>query len=199
MTDKKECSDISTDRMPDDATAQDMVRNNINWMLAVAERLLGDRSLAEDAVQDAFLSAFKKLGSFEQRSSLKTWLHRITVNAALMKLRQRKRRAEQSIEELLPQFDDDDCRLEIPWQDSSGVQQIVARDQLHRHIREKIALLPEDYRIVLLLRDIEGYSTEEVAGLLELSSGNAKVRLHRARAALKKLLEPSLRDEVSAK
>ena len=81
-------------------------------MLKLAERLLGDRALAEDTVQDAFISAFRGLDKFEGRSSLKTWLHRIIVNAALTKLRQSKRRAEQSVDEYQPEFDRYDCRVE---------------------------------------------------------------------------------------
>ena len=82
-----------------------LVRNHIGWMLALARRILGDHALAEDAVQDAFINAFHALDSFEGRSSLKTWLHRITVNACLMKMRQSKQRAEQAIDEYLPEFD----------------------------------------------------------------------------------------------
>ena len=75
----------------DDAAAEELVRKNISWMIAVSEKLLGDHSLAEDAVQEAFLAAFRGLEKFVDRSSLKTWWHRITVNASLMKLRQLKR------------------------------------------------------------------------------------------------------------
>ena len=75
-----------------DVDPEKLVRDNIAWMLKLAERLLGDRALAEDTVQDAFISAFRGLDKFEGRSSLKTWLHRIIVNAALTKLRQSKRR-----------------------------------------------------------------------------------------------------------
>ena len=96
------------------AEAEEVVRDNIGWMLALAERILRDRGLAEDAVQEAFMAAFRGLSDFEGRSSLKTWLHRITVNASITKLRQVKRRAEQSIDEHLPEFDRHECRIEAP-------------------------------------------------------------------------------------
>jgi RNA polymerase sigma-70 factor (ECF subfamily) len=174
---------------------EQMVRDNIGWMLNLAQHLLGDRGLAEDAVQDAFISAFQALDKFEGRSSLKTWLHRITVNAALTKLRQSKRRAEQSIDLDLPEFDQYDCRIEAPWHYMVPLEEVIENDDLRDRVRESIATLPDSYRIVLQLRDIEGYDTSEVAQLLEISEANVKVRLHRARAVLKKRLEPILRGE----
>jgi len=179
----------------DTDSADALVRDNIGWMLAVAQRLLKDRALAEDAVQEAFLSAFRGLGKFEQRSSLKTWLHRITVNACLMKLRQLKRLAEQPIDEYLPEFNRYECRVEARWGNLASVEEILNNEQRSAQVHEMIDKLPGDYRIVLLLRDIEGYNTEEVVELLGISESNVKVRLHRARAALKKLIEPILRGE----
>ncbi len=180
----------------DAAQAETMVRDNIGWMLNIAQRLLNDHALAEDAVQDAFLAAFKGFDKFEQRSSLKTWLHRITVNAALMKLRRLKRLAEQPIDEYLPEFDRYDCRIEAPLKTIHNIEDIVNSEQRSAQVHAIIDKLPDDYRIVLLLRDIEGYSTEEVTQLLGISKSNVKVRLHRARAVLKKQLDPILRGET---
>ncbi len=180
------------------AEPERLVRENISWMLALAERLLRDRALAEDAVQDAFASAFRALDTFQGRSSIKTWLHRITVNASLSILRQIKRRAEQSIDEHLPEFDQHACRVETPWTRLVPLQEVVENHELMDRVHDCIAMLPDSYRIMLQLRDIEGYNTSEVAELLEISETNAKVRLHRARAALKKLLEPVLRGEVDS-
>jgi RNA polymerase sigma-70 factor (ECF subfamily) len=188
----------STQSTPEDAVAaEQLVRDNIAWMLALAERMLRDRSLAEDAVQEAFISALRGLSRFEGRSSIKTWLHRITVNASLTKLRQLKRLGEQSIDEYLPEFDRQDCRIEAPWTYLASVQEILENAELQARVNAGIDELPDSYRIVLQLRDIEGYATSEVAALLEISEANVKVRLHRARAALKKLLEPILRGELS--
>jgi RNA polymerase sigma-70 factor (ECF subfamily) len=165
-------------------------------MLALAERILRDRGLAEDAVQDAFMAAFRGLESFEGRSSLKTWLHRITANAALAKLRRLKRLAEQPVDELLPEFDHHGCRIEAPWTHTASMEELLESDAVRAHVAKGIEALPESYRIVLQLRDIEGYDTKEVATLLGIEANNVKVRLHRARAALKKLLEPVLRGEA---
>jgi RNA polymerase sigma-70 factor (ECF subfamily) len=198
MSDKSSTSQpITADAVAMDIEPEQLVRDNIAWMLNLAERLLRDRGLAEDSVQDAFISAFRGLHKFEHRSSLKTWLHRITVNAALTKLRQSKRRAEQSIDEDLPEFDQYDCRIEAPWNSLASVEEVIESAELCDRVTEGINKLPDSYRIVLQLRDIEGYDTAEVALQLEISESNVKVRLHRARAALKKRLEPILRGEVS--
>ena len=135
--------------------AEDLVRRNIGWMLALAENMLRDRGLAEDAVQDAFLAAFRGLDGFEGRSSLKTWLHRITVNAALDLLRKAGRLAEQPIDELLPEFDRHDCRLEPPWTGIVSPQEVMESADLGRQVQRRINALPDAYRIVLQLRDVE--------------------------------------------
>lgn len=180
----------------DAAHAEAFVRANIGWMRALGRRMLRDDALADDCVQEAFIKAFRKIDGFEGRSSLKTWLHRITVNEALMKLRALKRLAEQPIDELLPEFDDTACRIEAPWPYLASAEEIVERKSTRALVLAAIGELPDNYRIVLQLRDIEELETSEVAELLGLSEGNVKVRLHRARAALKKLLEPVLRGEA---
>jgi len=176
--------------------AEQLVRVNIGWMLALAERILRDRGMAEDAVQEAFMAALRGLDGFEGRSSLKTWLHRITVNAALAKLRRLQRLVEEPIDELLPQFDRQDCRIEAPWTHPAPIEELLDSEAVRARVTEGINALPDSYRIVLQLRDIEGYDTKEVATLLGIDQNNVKVRLHRARAALKKLLEPVLRGEA---
>jgi len=195
MADKQQ-PDHSPPVKPDEIQADKLVRDNIGWMISVAQRLLGDRALAEDAVQDAFISAFRGLKDFQNRASLKTWLHRITINAALMKLRKIKRRSEQSIDVYQAEFDEYECRIEAPWKHVESVEDILESEQRRTQVHAAISQLPDNYRIVLLLRDIEGYSTNEVAQMLELSGSNVKIRLHRARTALKKLIEPILRGKT---
>lgn len=167
-----------------------IVRDNIAWMLAVARRILRDRDLSQDAVQNAFAKIHQNLGGFEGRSSLKTWMHRILVNEALMLLRKQKRSNEQSIDPLLPEFDANGCRIDGPFTNSETSEDQLQAKQRREIVKEKIDELPDQYRIVLVLRDIEELSTSDVAEALDLSEANVKVRLHRARAALKKLLEP---------
>ena len=174
----------------DAAAFERLVRDHAGRLLSVARRLLRSEDDAQDALQDAFLSAFRALERFETRARLSTWLHRIVVNASLMKLRRRQRKPEESIEDLLPKFKDDGHHADPPgpWRESSGAE----RNELRQVVRESIDRLPETHRTVLLLRDIEGFDTEETAKLLEVTSNAVKIRLHRARLALRGLIDPTL-------
>jgi RNA polymerase sigma-70 factor (ECF subfamily) len=177
----------------DDAAYELLVRSYTPRMLSVARRFLRSEEDARDAVQDAFLSAFRAIDRFEGNSRISTWLHRIVVNASLMKLRTRRRKPERSIEELMPGFLENG-HLEQPaseWRKLPEDQ--VAQSELRELLLEKIHELPESHRTVLLLRDIEELDTEETAKTLELTPGAVKTRLHRARLALRGLLEPHLR------
>lgn len=189
-----EASLVSRLRDGDEVAYEVLVRRYAPRMLATARRLLNDEAAAEDCMQEAFLNAFRSIDRFEERSSLSTWLHRITVNAALVRLRTRKRLGEQSIDGLMPEFDQNDCRIEPNWHFRETTEESLQRRQVRDLVIAKISELPETYRIVLMLRDIEELSTAEVAALLETTDGAVKIRLHRARAALKKLLEPIWKD-----
>jgi RNA polymerase sigma-70 factor (ECF subfamily) len=179
-------------RAGEEAAYEELVRSHGPRMLAVARRFLREEEDARDAVQDAFLSAFRALGRFEGQARLSTWLHRIVVNAALMKLRTRRRRPERPIEDFLPEFLEDGHMAQpaVAWRLPGD--EAVERRQLRDLVLEKVHELPEGYRNVLLLRDIEGLDTEETARLTGLGAGAVKTRLHRARQALRGLLEPHL-------
>ena len=159
-------------------------------LLAIARQILTCDDDAHDALQDGFITAFKAIGQFEGKSKLSTWLHRVVVNAALMRLRSKKRKREQSLDDLLPTFKEDghEARPTPEWNQSAlaGIQ----RKETQGLVRACIDRLPDDYRTVLLLRDIQELDTAEVAQHLGITEGNVKVRLHRARQALKTLLEP---------
>ncbi len=178
------------------SAAEILVRTHAGAMIAAAQRILGERSLAEDCAQEALINALAKIGSFEGRSSLKTWLHRITVNQALMKLRARRNVTDMPIDDWLPSFDENACRIEGPWTSLATPDEIVDRKDRRELVHRMIDRLPEGYRMVVKLRDIEELSTREVADGLGISEANVKVRLHRGRSALKKLLEPVLKGEV---
>ena len=170
----------------------DLVTHYGGPMLAVARRILGNEEDARDCVQDALISAAGNIEKFEGRSKLSTWLHRIVVNSALSQLRARSRRPEQSIEPLLPEFNMMGCRIELPEEDYLSLDELIDKSKVSATVRATIEQLPESYRVVLLLRDIEEFSVQETADLLETSPGAIKTRLHRARSALKTLLEPVL-------
>lgn len=159
-------------------------------MLATARRFLPCEQDRYDAVQEAFISAFQAIDRFEGNSKLGTWLHRILVNVCLMKLRSRARRHEVSIDDLLPKFDDSGHHTQsIPrWRQPDDDQ--LQCDETRTLVRRCIDMLPDDFRSVLFLRDIEELNTEETAATLNITPGAVKTRLHRARQALRTLLEP---------
>ncbi len=178
----------------DESAYEEVVRRFGPRMLSVARRLLSQDQDAQDALQDAFLSAFKSIDKFKEDARLATWLHRIVVNAALMKLRTKRRKPETTIDDLLPKYNEDGHRRGSgDWRvtHDTAVQTSEVREQ----VLHAIDMLPELYREILLLRDIEELSTEETAQQLEITEGAVKTRLHRARLALRELLDPYMRGE----
>ncbi len=163
-----------------------LVRTHSGRLLSVARRFLPNEQDAQDALQDAFIRAFKAIGSFESRAQLPTWLHRIVVNSALMKLRERRRKPEESLEDLLPTFmaDGHQTSDSRDWSDA-----VLERKDSARVVHAAIARLPEQYRVVIVLRDLEERDTAETAALLNTTPSAVKVRLHRARQALRALLD----------
>jgi RNA polymerase sigma-70 factor, ECF subfamily len=174
-----------------------VVRTHSGRMLSVCRRILRNDEEAKDAVQEAFVSAFRGISRFEGTSQLSTWLHRIAVNASLMRLRSRKRRPEESIDDLLPGFVDDGHAKVEPRDWSPSALQSLETNETREFVRGCIDRLPEMYRMVLLLRDIEELDTAEAAEVLGVSEGVVKVRLHRARHALRKLLSARFEESAS--
>jgi RNA polymerase sigma-70 factor (ECF subfamily) len=171
----------------------DLVRANTGRLLAVARRILRQDQEAQDAVQEAFVCAFKALPGFAGECRISTWLHRITVNACLMRLRRRVRRPEESIEDLLPAYHADGHTVEQfqPWDDSALAR--LEKNEMRSLVRSSIDRLPETYRTALLLRDIEEMDSDEAAALLGITPNALKIRVHRGRQALRTLLEPHVR------
>lgn len=179
-------------RAGEQAAYEELVRSCGARMLATARRLLPAEEDAKDAVQEAFLQAYRALPGFTGSSRLSTWLHRIVVNAALMKLRSRRRRPEQSIEALLPSFDETGHRVAVDDRPQALADAEIESAEVRAVVRRCIAELPESYRTVLVLRDLEELDTEQTAAALATSVEAVKMRLHRARQALKTLLEREL-------
>lgn len=161
----------------DDAYAQ-LVRAHRGTMTVVARRFFGDTPDAAEAVQDAFVSAFRAMSAFEGTAKLGTWLHRIMVNACLLKIRGRKR------SRLVPLED------EPPVADSPVEECGLFQAETCSRVRAGVEQLPAAYRTVIQLRDLDGLSTEETAARLGTNCGAVKTRLHRARQALRTILEP---------
>lgn len=147
---------------------------------------------AEEVVQDAFLTLFQKIHTFEERAALGTWLYRVATNAALMKRRGQRGDREVSLESRLPKFLDngrragDQTLLTADW--SQNPEANLLSRETQAIVNQAIDALPEQYRAVLLLRDIEGLSNEEVAEALGESVAAIKSRVHRGRMAFREEL-----------
>jgi len=147
---------------------------------------------AEEVLQDVLLTLARKGGSFEKRSALGSWIYRITTNAALNKRRGKRLVVETPLEELLPAFkpdghrDGDRAFILADW--SQNPEEEFLSGERRRVLERAIDGLPEHYRAVLVLRDVEGLSNENVAELLGESVPSVKSRLHRARMVLREQL-----------
>ncbi len=191
-TDADEAALVRALRAGDEAAYELMVRRYGARMLATAMRVMKREEDAADVVQEAYLSAFRAIDRFGGESRLSTWLHRIVVNAALMRLRSRRRRREESIDDLLPNFDETGHFAEPPSDWGAGADELLERKGTRAMVRAAIEELPDSYRTVLVLRDIEELDTEEVAEALGVTANAVKVRLHRARQALRSLIEKKM-------
>ena len=181
----------------DGAAFSELVHRYQDRVFALALHLLRDASEAEEVVQETFLSALENLAGFRGDAAFSTWLHRVAANAALMRLRRRRRApegtVEQPVEELLPRFDAAgriEASLHHDW--SKRADEQLEDREVRLAIENAVQNLPEDYRIVFLLRDVEGLSSEEMAEILGISVAAVKSRLHRARLVLREKLESYL-------
>ena len=143
---------------------------------------------SEDVTQEVLLTLFKKIHTFQGRSAFSSWVYRITLNATYMKLRSRKKEQSISIEELLPSFNGSGFQQEKIQDWSENTESLLFDNEVRETIQKAVNLLPDKEKIVFLLRDVEGLSTENVSEILELSVPAVKSRLHRARLFLRKKL-----------
>ncbi len=152
-------------------------------------KMCGNVQDAEDMVQDTFLNVFRYLKGFRYETRFRNWLYRIATSACIKKRRKSKYapREEISLEEFYP-AEGETPPAELPSWASVPLEEVL-NQELARTLREGILALPEKYRLVVLLRDIEGFSTAETAKILGLTPANTKIRLHRARLYLRKQLQ----------
>jgi RNA polymerase sigma-70 factor (ECF subfamily) len=176
----------------DSAALEPLMARFATRLYRIARGITGCAPDAEEVVQDVFLMAFRKATTFEGRAALGTWLYRITVNTALNKRRGKRAELEASLEDLLPSYVEDGHRqgdrsyLLADW--SPLPDEALLSVEGRAVVRAALDRLPEHYRAVLLLRDVEELSSEEVAEILGESIGSVKSRLHRARMALREVL-----------
>ena len=177
------------DRFPD------LVKRYEQKLYNFSLRMCRDAADAEDAVQETFLNVFRYLKNFRYETKFKNWLYRVAASTCIKKRRKSKFAPERelSLDEFLPQ-DETEVPDQVPRWALMPLDKLL-NDELADKINAAIFTLPEKYRLVIVLRDIEGFSTAETAQILKLSDANVKVRLHRARLFLRDKLKGYFENE----
>lgn len=168
---------------------QELVKRYEQRLYNFGLRMCGDFCDAEDLVQDTFLNVFKYLKDFRFETKFKNWLYRIATSSCIKKRRKSKFAPDReiSLDDYIPK-DNGSVPTEIPDWAQMPLAQLL-NEELSIHLKEAILALPEKYRLVVVLRDLEGFSTAETAQILNLKPSNVKVRLHRARLFLREKLK----------
>ena len=173
----------------DEAALEELMVQYETKVFGLALRMIGSRQDAEEILQDVFLTVFQKIDGFRGDSKLSSWIYRIATNSALMKLRERPKGQHIPLEEELGPAMTEDGMIAQPVVDWTRLpSDQLERKELAERLEEAVNQLPPDYQTVLVLRDIEGLSTEEACEVLNLSVPALKSRLHRARLYLRKQL-----------
>lgn len=166
-----------------------LVRQESPRLFRVILRIVRDEDEAESVMQEAYLQTYKRLSTFRGDSKFTTWLYAIAINLAKASLRKRKRYSiyeQEEIERLQPRFSGGDY---VETYDRWDPHRLAELEQRKRLVHDAIARLPPDHRTIIILRDIEELSTAETAAILNITEGTARVRLHRARQALRTILD----------
>jgi RNA polymerase sigma-70 factor, ECF subfamily len=143
---------------------------------------------SQDVTQEVLLILFRKGHTFQGKSAFSSWVYRITINASYMKLRSRKKEPNISIEDLLPAFNKAGFQHEKIQDWSENTESLLFGNETREIIQKAVNLLPDKEKVVFILRDVEGLSSEKVSNILEISIPAVKSRLHRARLFLRKKL-----------
>ena len=155
---------------------------------ALSFNLMRNQMDAQDVAQEVLLTLFKKIHTFQGKSAFSSWVYRITLNSSYMKLRSKKKEPKISIDDLLPSFNSTGFQQEKIQDWSENTESLLFTNETREIINKAVGLLPEKEKVVFLLRDVEGLSTEKVSEVLDLTIPAVKSRLHRARLFLRKKL-----------
>jgi RNA polymerase sigma-70 factor (ECF subfamily) len=178
----------------DYAAFEKLVRRFRDRVFRLARGMTSNDAEAEEVVQDTFLNIFRRLAAFRGDSTVSSWIYRVAANAALMRLRRQRRKPHLSLEDTRPDFTDDGTRfIEEPGEWARQPDEQLLDRELGNRIETAIGELPEKYRLVLLLRDVEGLSNEEAANALGVTIPTVKSRLHRSRLFVRDELETYFR------
>lgn len=156
--------------------------------------LAGNHADAQDLAQEVFVKAYQGLKSFRQEADLGTWLHRITVNLWLNMQRRQKASETFSLDDPIRTFEGEITRVVAAADPAGDPAEALEGKELQRLVQKALLNLPEEFRTVLVLREMEGYSYEEIAAIMECSLGTVKSRLNRARQAIREKIEAELRE-----
>ena len=181
-----ELSLVHAAKAGDISAFEELVKRYDRNVFRIAQHITQNREDAEDVVQDAFLKAYQNLANFQEQSKFYTWLVRIAVNEALMRLRRRRPERMVSLDEDIKTEEDSMPREVADW--SPNPEQLYNQGELKEILGKTIQGLPPSFRTVFVLRDVEGLSTEETADALDLSIPAVKSRLLRARLQLRERL-----------
>jgi RNA polymerase sigma-70 factor (ECF subfamily) len=179
---------VARAQLGDLAAFETLVERHEERLYRLALRLLRNDTDAREVLQEAFLSAWQKLGDFAGRAQFGSWIYRVTLNTALMLLRSRRRRPTVSVEEVTENAVDE-ALARAPDHGASDwsrrPDEQLQSEELKQHIQSALDELPEILRVTFVLRDVEGLSTEETADALSITTQTVKTRLHRARLHLR--------------
>lgn len=184
------------------AEFESLVRRHQNSVYNIALRMSGDPEEARDLTQEAFVRAYRSFDSYKRGTSFDKWLYRIVTNLYIDELRRRKRRPYiESLDQRITTSEGDELDKEIPDM-SSNPETVYDRDHLDAFIQDALDSISPEYRMAVILCDIEGFSYEEIAQIMGTSIGTVRSRIHRGRRALRERISPYLEErsrEVSQK
>jgi RNA polymerase sigma-70 factor (ECF subfamily) len=164
---------------------EELIGRYADKAFSMALRLTRSQEDAEEVLQDVFVTVARKIAEFEGKSSFSSWLYRVTVNASLMKIRKRKQDRSVLIEDVQPQVQEAVILRSV---ERLSVEQEIGRNQVAAALEDAIQRLPDEYRPVFVMRDVDGLSSTEVSRILNITIPAVKSRLHRSRLMLRRRL-----------
>lgn len=189
LTPPSEADRVSAAASGDHAAFEALVHPHLGLFFRVIERILGNEAESQDALQDALLTLHRELPTFQGASRFSTWAYRICVNQALMARRKRVRRREDAIEDLMPRFAGDGHHMDVDtlleWSEDAEALMKVEQAELKARVHHGLDRLSDDQRAVFVLRDLEGWDTDDIARHLGITRELVRQRLHRARLAMR--------------